>query len=82
MLLANWRKRDIAHWSFNHLWQLLPTASMRVAGSATALANARQALGDLFFLDACEERQQFDNFLAANRIYCFAVMKDGKLAYY
>ena len=81
VLLANWREPDTARWSFNHLRQLLPTASMRPADPPTALAEARQDLHDLSFLDARGNRQQLANFLAASQSDCFAVMKDGKLIY-
>lgn len=78
---ANWREPDIARWSFNHLRQLLPTAPMRPANPPATLAAARQDLDVLSFLDAREDRQQLDAFLAASQSDCFAVMKDGKLVY-
>ena len=81
VLLANWREPGIARWSFNHLRQLLPTAPMPPADPPMALAEARQDLHDLSFLDAAGNKQRLADFLARSQSDCFAVMKHGKLVY-
>ena len=81
VLQANWREPNIAHWSFNHLRKLLPTAPIRPANPPIALNEARQDLHDLVFLDPCGNHLELGNFLMACRSDCFAVMKNGELIY-
>ena len=81
VLLANWREPGIARWSFNHLRQLLPTAPIAAAAISRPLLEARVALDDLVFIGQDGAAHTLAGFLRASQTDCFAVMKDGALAY-
>lgn len=78
---SNWRTPRRVRWSFNHVRELLPTATIAPAANPTTLTVTTQDLSNLTFFDQHNKRLNLQNFLTTSHTDAFAVLHRGKLVF-
>ena len=68
-------------WSFNHLRQLLPTATIPASSNPAQLTSVQQDLTGLAFSDQANQQHDVQQFLKASHTDAFAVMHRGQLVF-
>ena len=78
---SNWRTPRRVRWSFNHVRELLPTATIAPAANPATLTVTTEDLANLTFFDQHNKCLTLQNFLTACHTDAFAVLHRGKLVF-
>lgn len=80
--LHNWRVPPFNRWSFHHVQELVPSATIEPnSANHTEFTSEQKDLSDITFIDHLGAKQSVAEFMPANQTDAFLVLHQGRVVY-